>query len=263
MHPVLFKIGGFAVPSYGFMILIGVFFAFLIGRRLTQKEGLSLTDMSDLGLYTLLTALVGARLLLIVTELDVFLKNPRQLLAMLTSAGNFFGGLIAGALFAVFYIRRKKLPLLTVLDIAAPAVAIGHFFGRLGCLLAGCCWGQAAGSCPVAITFHSHEAQTGIPLGVPLLPTQAMEAAFNLLLAGFLLWFYRRKSFSGQPFAIYLVAYGTYRFLSEYFRGDTGRGYLFGDMGHPFQSLSIPQVMSLAAVLIGIGIYRYGRKKTV
>lgn len=263
MHPVLFKIGHFAVPSYGFMILIGVLFAFLIGRRLARKEGINVTDMNDLTLYTLLVALLGARLLLVITELDQFIKHPRQLLSMLTSAGNFFGGLIAGAIFALLFIRRKKMPLFTVLDIAAPAVAIGHFFGRLGCLLAGCCWGQPAGSCPIGIAFHSHEAQTGIPLDIRLIPTQAMEALFNLLLGGFLLWFYRRKGFSGQLFSIYLMAYGSYRFLSEYVRGDTGRGYLFGDMSHPLSSLSIPQIMSLAAVLIGIGIYRYGRKKTV
>ena len=88
MHPVLFKIGGFAVPSYGFMILIGVVFAFLIGKNLSRREGLPLPVMSDLAVYTLLVALLGARLLLILTELNHFIQHPRALLSMLTSAGN-------------------------------------------------------------------------------------------------------------------------------------------------------------------------------
>jgi len=261
MYPVLLKIGNIPIPSYGVMILLGVFFAFILGRHLAQKEKLPLPVISDLALYTLLVALIGARLLLIVTELGLFMKNPRQLLSMLTSAGNFFGGLIAGTVFALFYIRKKKLPILTVLDIAAPVIAIGHAFGRLGCLLAGCCWGREAGSCILAITFRSHEAHTGVPLDVPLYPTQAAEAIFNLLLATSLFLFFKRKRFSGQIFSLYLVAYGIWRFASEYFRGDTGRGYLFGGMNTAFSSISIPQVMSACAVLIGFLMYKYARKK--
>lgn len=262
MHPVLCKIGGFSVPSYGFMILLGVICAYFIGRRLCRLQDLPLPVMTDLAIYTLLIALIGARLLLIVTELDLFIRHPRHLLTMLTTAGNFFGGLIAGAIFLLFYVRRKQLPLLTVLDTAAPAVAIGHAFGRLGCLMAGCCWGRAAASCSLAITFHNHQANTGVPLGVPLYPTQAGEAVFNLLLAVFLLLFFKKRRFSGQLFSLYLIAYGSYRFLSEYFRGDTGRGYLFGDMSRPFLSLSIPQVMALAAVTAGILLYRHARTKS-
>lgn len=262
MHPVLLKIGTFSLPTYGVMILLGVICAYFIGRNLAKAQGLPLTVLSDMALYTLFVALIGARLLLIVTELDQFIKNPRHLLVMLTTAGNFFGGLIAGALFVVYYIHRKKLPFLPVLDVAAPAVAVGHAFGRMGCLMAGCCWGRIAPSCPVSITFHNHASQTGVPLNVPLYPTQIAEALFNLSLGLTLFFLSKRKHHSGHIFSIYLMGYGCYRFISEYYRGDTGRGFLFGDMNHPFSSLSIPQLMSFCAIVIGIALYRYAGKKT-
>lgn len=262
MYPTLVKIGGLSIPSYGVMILIGVLCALFISRKLARSEGLPISDLSDLVIYTLLIALIGARLLLILTELDQFIRHPRQLLSMLTSAGNFFGGLITGALFAILYIRRKKLPLLPVLDVFAPALAVGHAFGRLGCLLAGCCWGREAAGCPVSISFHNHAAQTGIPLDIPLYPTQAAESIFNLLLGVALYFLFWHKRFSGQIFALYLMAYGSWRFISEYFRGDGGRGYLFGDMSAPFSSLSIPQLMALIALVMGIILYRHAKNKS-
>lgn len=262
MHPVLLNIGGFSLPSYGVMVLLGVVCAYFVGRHLAKVQDLPWNVLSDAALYTLLVALIGARLLLIVTDLDLFLKNPRHFLSMLTTAGNFFGGLMAGALFFIYYIRRRRLPLLPVLDLAAVTVAFGHAFGRLGCLMAGCCWGRPAPSCSLAIRFHDPSARTGVPLDVPLYPTQAAEAGFNLLLGLTLLFLSQRDHHPGRILSFYLMGYGSYRFISEYYRGDTGRGYLFGDMTHPFSSLSIPQLMSIAAVLIGVFLYRYARKKT-
>ena len=137
----------------------------------------------DLGIYIIISALVGAKLLLLVTDFRTFADNPRELLTLARSGGVFYGGLILAVVVALWYIRRIGLPLWTTCDVFAPGIALGHVVGRFGCFFAGCCYGKPT-SVPWAITFTDPfaAANVGTPLDVPLHPTQLYEAGAEALI---------------------------------------------------------------------------------
>ena len=142
-----------------------------------KTRGLDQTRVLDLGIYIIISALVGAKLLLFITDFSTYTSNPRELLSLARSGGVFYGGLILAVGVALWYIRRIGLPLWTTCDVFAPGIALGHVVGRLGCLFAGCCFGKPT-IVPWAITFTDPfaNANVGTPLNVPLHPTQLYEA---------------------------------------------------------------------------------------
>jgi len=222
MHPILFEIGGFPVYTYGLLLaaayLLGLQFALVRARR----RGLDANRVMDLGIWIIVSALVGAKLLLLIVDFDSFTSNPRELLNLARSGGVFYGGLIAAVAVALWYLRRHRMPVWTVTDIFAPGIALGHVIGRLGCLFAGCCFGRPT-DVPWAITFHSEFAarNVGTPLGIPLHPTQLYEAGAELLILFVLLFTERRgRSFPGRTFWTYMLLYGVSRFVIEMYRGD-------------------------------------------
>ena len=268
MHPILIHAGPLTIASYGFLFALGVLLAILLTFRLARKENLDLRVFTDFVFYVMLLSLLGAKLWLLLTNLSYYLKYPGEIRYLLTSGGTFYGGLIFGAVFAVWFIRRHKLSYRQLGDIAAPALALGHFFGRLGCFAAGCCWGREAVNFPLAVTFTSMKASglTGVPLYIPLYPTQLLEAALNFCNFLFLLALYKKRKFKGQAFAFYILNYSVIRFAVEYFRGDPDRGYVFGGMEHPLSSLSLPQLVSIigfiTALILLQGFKKKGEKET-
>jgi phosphatidylglycerol:prolipoprotein diacylglycerol transferase len=268
MHPILIKIGPLTIASYGFLFALGVLLGVLLSFRLAKKENLDLVVFADFIFYVMLLSLLGAKLWLLVTNLGYYLKYPGEIKYLLTSGGTFYGGLIFGAVFAVWFIRRHRLSYRQLGDIAAPALALGHFFGRLGCFSAGCCWGREAVHFPLAVTFTNLKANalTGVPLFIPLYPTQLMEALLNLGNFLFLITLYRKRKFKGQVLAMYILNYSVIRFGVEYFRGDPDRGYIFGGMQHPLSSLSSPQLISIVgfvtAWLLLKGFKKKGERET-
>jgi phosphatidylglycerol:prolipoprotein diacylglycerol transferase len=200
----------------------------------------------DLGIYIIIAALIGAKLLLLVVDFDQFRQSPADLMSLARSGGVFYGGLIAAVVVALLYLRRHKLPLWTTTDVFAPGIALGHVVGRLGCLMAGCCFGRPA-SVPWAITFRNPEAfaNVGTPLNVPLHPTQLYEAGAEALILVFLLVFERwGRPFPGRTFWGYMLLYGISRFIIEFYRGDS-RGLVFG-------MLSTSQFVSIILVPLAI-----------
>jgi phosphatidylglycerol---prolipoprotein diacylglyceryl transferase len=263
MHPILIKAGPLTIASYGFLFAFGVLLAVLLCFRLAKKEKLDLAIFADFIFYVMLLSLLGAKLWLLVTNLGYYLKYPGEIKYLLTSGGTFYGGLIFGAVFAVWFIRRHRLSYRQMGDIAAPALALGHFFGRLGCFAAGCCWGRAAGTFPLAVTFTSLKANslTGVPLYIPLYPTQIFEAVLNLCNFLVLMALYKKRKFKGQVIAIYILNYSVIRFFVEYFRGDPDRGYIFGGMEHPLSSLSSPQLISIVGVITALALLKGFKNK--
>jgi phosphatidylglycerol:prolipoprotein diacylglycerol transferase len=246
MHPILFEAGGLTIYSYGVLLaaayLLGLQFALMRARA----RGLPSQQIMDLGIWIIISALVGAKLLLLVVDFDQFTSNPRDLLSLARSGGVFYGGLIAAVAVALIYLRRHKLPLWTTTDVFAPGIALGHIVGRLGCLLAGCCFGRET-SVPWAITFTDPAAMAnvGTPLGVPLHPTQLYEAGAEALILGFLLLFERRgRAFPGRTFWTYMLLYGLSRFAVEFYRGDS--------RGMVFDTLSTSQFVSVLLVPLSI-----------
>jgi phosphatidylglycerol:prolipoprotein diacylglycerol transferase len=250
VYPRLFELGPVTVYAYGVLLaaayLLGLKFAMVrAGRR-----GLDQARVLDLGIYIIVSALVGAKLLLVLTDLGTFIENPRELLTLIRAGGVFYGGLILAVAVAIWYIRRVGLPLWTTCDVFAPGIALGHVVGRLGCFFAGCCYGTET-TVPWAVTFTDPfaEANVGTPLHRPLHPTQLYEAGAEALILGLLLVTERRwRPFAGRTFWLYLFLYGISRFAIEFFRGDP-RGAVMG--------LSTSQFISVVLVPLSIGMLAY------
>ena len=140
--PEIFGIGPLTIYTYGVMLAA----AYLAGLQLAivrgRKAGLDSGRLLDLGVYIVIAALVGAKLLLLVVNFNYFRNNPDEILVLARSGGVFYGGLITATLVAFWYIRRHKLPFWTTCDMFAPGIALGHVIGRVGCLMAGCCYGR-------------------------------------------------------------------------------------------------------------------------
>ena len=222
MHPILFDFGGFTIYAYGVLLaaayLLGLQFALVRARR----RGLDAQSVMDLGIWIIISALVGAKLLLLVVDFKQFTQSPRELLGLARSGGVFYGGLIAAVVVALLYLRRHKLPLWTTTDVFAPGIALGHVVGRFGCLFAGCCYGKPT-TLPWGITFTDPfaAANVGTPLGVALHPTQLYEAGAELLILGVLLATERKgRGFAGRTFWLYMLLYAISRFIIEFYRGD-------------------------------------------
>jgi phosphatidylglycerol:prolipoprotein diacylglycerol transferase len=250
MHPILFEIGGFPVYTYGVLLaaayLLGLQFALLRARA----RGLDANRVMDLGIWIIISALVGAKLLLLIVELDTFRQNPRELYTLMRSGGVFYGGLIAAVAVAIWYLRRHRLHVWSVADAFAPGIALGHVIGRMGCFFAGCCFGRST-DVPWAVTFHSEYAaqNVGTPLNIPLHPTQLYEAGAEAVILALLLATERRwRPFAGRTFWLYLLLYGVSRFVIEFYRGDP-RGVIAG--------LSTSQFISVVLVPLSIGMLVY------
>ena len=223
MHPVLFEIRGFPVHTYGVLLAA----AYLLGLQLAvmraKRFGLEPSRIMDLGIAIIIAALLGAKALLFVVDFRKFVSDPRELLTLLRSGGVFYGGLLVAVPVAIWYVRRYSLPTWTVGDLAAPGIALAHAVGRVGCLMAGCCFGRPS-TLPWAVTFESTYAadNVGVPLGLPLHPTQVYEAVAELVIFVFLLAFERRgRAYPGRTFWTYVLLYGVTRFAIEFFRGDS------------------------------------------
>ena len=168
----------------------------------------------------------------------------------------FYGGLIGALVAAVVLLRRYRLPFFEVADVLAPSVALGHFFGRLGCFSAGCCYGRSCSPAWGVVFSHPLAAEiSGTPLGVPLVPTQLYEAAFNLANYAFLAWLFRRRLRPGSVLAAYLIGYGVARFVIEFFRGDADRGFVLGG------ALSTSQAIAGVMVPLGFAILIWVRRR--
>src|SRR5438093_3364072 len=222
MYPRLFEFGPITVYTYGVLLAA----AYLLGLKLAmtraQKRGLDHNRVLDLGIYIIISALIGAKLLLLVTDFSTFRNDPKELLTLARSGGVFYGGLILAVIVALWYIRRHGLPLWTTTDVFAPGIALGHVVGRFGCLFAGCCYGKPT-NLPWGITFTDPfaAANVGTPLGVPLHPTQIYEAGAELLILIVLLVTERKgRGFAGRTFWLYMLLYAISRFVIEFYRGD-------------------------------------------
>ena len=205
MYPILFNVGDWPVYSYGVLLAA----AYLIGLQLAvvraRRAGIDPAKVMDLGIYLIIAALVGAKLMLIAVDFDYFRQQPRELLSLVRAGGVFYGGLIAAVAVGYFLVRRYKLNIWSTGDLMAPGIALGHVVGRFGCLLAGCCYGRPT-DVGWAITFTNPiaNANVGTPLNIPLHPTQLYDAGAELLILGLLLATERRgRPFSGRTGCLY------------------------------------------------------------
>lgn len=219
MKTDLFKIGSLTVHGYGFMIGIGFILAMLLAEYRAKKLGLREESVIDITIIAGLSGFLGAKLLYVIVEFDAFVKNPK---AVLGSAGFVvYGGIIAGVLCCMLYCKIKKLNFLEYFDLVMPEIALAQGFGRIGCFLAGCCYGKET-SAWYGVTFPE---DCLAPAGVSLIPTQLFSAAGDFIFAIILFILQRtlykkKKKTSGIVTAVYLMLYAVGRFLIEFLRND-------------------------------------------
>jgi len=227
VFPRLIQIGAFYLPTYGVVLAIAYLTGIWLLRRKAIAAGLSEQKILDLSLYILAAAILGAKALLILVDWRHYVESPRDLVQVLRSGGVFYGGLIAATAVGIWYMRRHRLPAWRIADMGAPSIALGEAIGRWGCFAAGCCYGKPTDG-PFGVTFtdpFAHEA-VGTPLNVSLHPTQIYLSANALLIFLVLQWAYRRKSFDGETFWLYVLLYAISRGILETWRGDLVRGFL-------------------------------------
>jgi phosphatidylglycerol:prolipoprotein diacylglycerol transferase len=247
MHPVLIELFGFPISYYGLLIVVGIAAGLVTLKLRADRAGLDGSRLVDVSLWLVVWALIGARLLLIVVELPRYIQNPGELLGVVRAGGVFLGAFLAALVAGVWLFRRHRLQPLPTLDALVPSVALGQSIGRIGCLLAGCCWGSPC-ELPWAITYTNPDAaaMVGTPLHVPLHPFPVYSAVFNFLLYLGLAGLYARRPAPGRVFASYLLIYGCGRFLLEEYRGDLSRGFVFDG------ALSTSQLISVILVVFGV-----------
>jgi len=221
MYPKLIEFGHFFIPSYGVFVALGFLAGIWLSRRLAKSHGANPDRITDLAIYCALAGLLGSKLLMFVLDWDEYAADPSRLFSLetLMSAGVYHGGFIAAVVFAWFYLRRQGMDFLRPADLLAPGLALGHAVGRLGCFAAGCCWGRECDRA-WAVTFRDPDsaALTGVPLNLPLHPTQLYESASTALVCLVLLYFFNRLRVPGRVLGLYLVLYGAGRAIAESFR---------------------------------------------
>lgn len=256
MYPVLFEVGPVTVYSYGFMIALGIVagMAYLIwaGRK---EVHLTFDQANSLFLYIFVAAVVGGKLFLVFEDPSRILRAPGGLLS---GHGFVFYGSFLMAIPAMgWFFKKHGLPASKMLDIMAITTCLVHIFGRAGCFLAGCCYGAPTGSA-LGVTFTDPSCYAE-PLNTPLYPTQLMEACYILMVMTVLLMVKRRRHFAGQLFLFYLMLYAAGRFVLEYFRGDSDRGFIVDGY------LSNSQFIALCVLAVVCLIYwrRLSRAKEI
>jgi phosphatidylglycerol:prolipoprotein diacylglycerol transferase len=227
VYPQLLHFGRFFLPTYGFLVSMGVLIGLWISVRNSERLGIDGEKAWNLGILVVLCGIVGSKVLYVINEG----MSLREIFSIetLQAGGVFSGGLIAALLAAAWYLRKHHMPALGTCDAFAPGLALGHAIGRIGCFAAGCCYGKPTHHFwGVVFTNPLAHQVTGTPLNVPLEPTQLFESAVELANFFFLMWLLKRRKFEGQVFGAFMIIYGVARFFLEFIRDDQGRGSVFG-----------------------------------
>jgi phosphatidylglycerol:prolipoprotein diacylglycerol transferase len=251
MYPILFHLGRFTIYAYGFFIALGFIVGLVLATLKARKEGIPFATVVDLFFYTVLSAFLGARILFVLINFDVYRKHPINIFKIWEGGLVFYGGLILAVIVALGYTRWYRLSIWKLADLISPLIALGLSFGRIGCFLAGCCYGKET-SLPWGVTFTDPNSLAR--LNVPLHPTQLYDAVNGLALFFFLNWMEKRKTFDGQIFWLFLLLYSITRFFIEILRGDP-RGFLFGDI------LSTSQGIGILLTIFSLFMLFYMKKK--
>lgn len=241
----LFTIGKLTVHGYGLMIGIGILCCVYMAYYRAPKKGLNADAIMDIAIYGVIAGFIGAKLLFLIVEFKAFLQHPLQLLG--SSGFVVYGGIIAGVIAAIIYCKKKNYRFMEYFDLAAPSIAMAQGFGRIGCFLAGCCYGKTTESF-LGVVFPENSMA---PSGIKLLPTQLFSSAGNFLIMAILLLYSRKAKKPGDVGILYMFLYGIGRFLIEFLRIDDRGG---------FWLLSTSQWISIGVVAFAAVLYVRNKK---
>lgn len=244
MNNDLFSIGNVTIHGYGLMIAIGILAAYALTAYRTPKKGLDMDHVFGIAIGAIIGGFACAKILYFITIYKEIIDDPKLLLN-LTDGFVVYGGIVGGIVVSYLYCRFHKLRFIEYSDLILPAVALAQGFGRIGCFLAGCCYGKVTDSA-MHITFtHSHFA----PNNVPLVPTQLISSGLDFLNCIVLIVIARFAKKKGQVTAFYLIFYSIGRFVIEFFRGDLERGSV--------GNLSTSQFISIFILAAGVAFLAY------
>ena len=220
---------GLELPTYWLMSIIGIVAVVIYVAINRTRWGLKTDDLIHILILGIIGAIIGSKLLYLITMLPVIMANFKKIISdlvllkmILTQGAVFYGGLFGALLSIWIYCRKYSVSFKTVSMMIAACLPLFHCFGRIGCFCAGCCHGAEA-SWGIEFT-HSISA----PNGVALIPVQLFESAANLLIFIFIVLFQRYSKHPDRSLSIYLVSYAACRFILEFLRGDLIRGIFFG-----------------------------------
>lgn len=252
MYPIAFRWGELNVPSYFLVLSLTCCLAMIWAARRADRAGMPRNIAIDLCLLTFFFGLLGARGFHVIFEYPVlYMEQPQRILHIWEGGFVFYGGALSAFGACLTYLKLKKHPVLEWLDLAAPVAGLSYAVGRIGCFLAGCCYGKA---CQLAWAVTFPPGSEG-PVGIPVHPTQLYATFLESLTVVLLLWLQRRKShLIGKPgdlFWIWLMLHGLGRIVLETFRADY--------RGQPYWGLSLSTWISL--ILMSIAAYLYLRSE--
>lgn len=217
MFPDLFSIGPFSLHTYGLFVAVGFLVGVIVTLKLGKSEGFSSQQIMDMGFVMILSGIIASRLMYVLANLSYYTRNPIDMLKVWQGGLVFSGGIIGVLITIVWYARRHHLSLWNIGDLWAPAAAIGQGIGRIGCFMAGCCYGKPT-DIQWGVVFSDPHSLA--PLNIPLHPTQLYSSISGFTIFLILLMIRYKKKFKGQVFVWFLILHSTARLLIERFRGD-------------------------------------------
>lgn len=255
MYPYLFN--NEHLPMYGILFIVGMSLAIIYSRFFASKNSkVNKDDLLYAACFALVGGIIGAKLLSILTSIDIIIKYKIPFVDIIKNGFVFYGGFLGGALGYFIYSKAYKINYFDLTDNAVQALPLGHAFGRIGCFCAGCCYGKETNSFIGVI--YTHPADPYCPVGVKLLPTQLFESAYCFLL--FLAILFIKKKYPnlkrGFLTLFYVFSYATFRFMLEFLRGDEAR--------RAFLHISTSQWISLLLIIVSasfVVFYRVKAKK--
>ncbi len=267
MHPILFRFdtpeflqglfpSAITIYTYGALIALGAVVAGIYTGRQAKKEiGLPYYETNNMVVIILVAAFVGGKLFFYFENPQFYFGNPVNMIKSPGKGFVFYGSLIFSLVSIIIFFKIKKIPMLKMLDIIAITTCIVHFFGRLGCFNAGCCYGHMHdGLFSVVFTDPVCMAK---PLNTPLHPTQLYSAGAILIIMVLLFYMKSIKTFHGQIILMYIMLYSFARAIIEIFRGDLVRGFIIDSY------LSHSQFIALILFVIAVYFYLKLRKNKI
>jgi phosphatidylglycerol:prolipoprotein diacylglycerol transferase len=224
MHPVLFELGSVTIYSYGFFIMLGALAAYYYALKQAPSIGLTADGASEMALLIIVAAYTGGKIFLWFSDWDYYMQHPRKMISFSGSGFVFYGSFIVCILSLLLFFRYKKIKPAPAFDVLAVCTALVHGAGKIGCLLAGCCYGKVC--VPAMGIVYSDPKGQAHPLNTPLYPVQLIDAIIIFSACIFLVRYRLRKKFDGELMLWYIFIYSTARFFTEFLRGDDDRGFI-------------------------------------
>lgn len=220
MYPILFYIGNFPLRAWGILVALGIIAGLWLSVRLARKENLDPQKVIDFSIYAVLGGIIGARLWEVIFGWEKFSSNLAEALKFWDGGLSIQGGVVAGLIICIWFVRKSKLPAWRFADVLAPGLILGQAIGRIGCLLNGDAYGVPT-NLPIGVIYNEGTPAFAAYGAQPLFPAEIIESAADIAVLFILLRIFRRKPFDGLVALSYFLLYSIVRFILEFWRSDS------------------------------------------